>query len=132
MSDTTFTVTGKLGQMEAIALNTITEPLAMVSVNKGNIKELTFNLKCTNYKGVGEIVFLYNDLKVEVLKMSNDTLKKKELLTILANTLIKNNNPVNDNTYIGNVDYKRDIQKSFFNLLWKSIFDGVKKTVIRK
>ena len=130
--DTTFTVTGKLGQMEAIALNTITEPLAMVSVNKGNIKELTFNLKCTNYKGVGEIVFLYNDLKVEVLKMSNDTLKKKELLTILANTLIKNNNPVNDNTYIGNVDYKRDIQKSFFNLLWKSIFDGVKKTVIRK
>ena len=132
LSDTTFTVTGKLGQMEAIALNTITEPLAMVSVNKGNIKELTFNLKCTNYKGVGEIVFLYNDLKVEVLKMSDDTLKKKELLTILANTLIKNNNPVNDNTYIGNVDYKRDIQKSFFNLLWKSIFDGVKKTVIRK
>ena len=132
LSDTTFTVTGKLGQMEAIALNTITEPLAMVSVNKGKIKELTFNLKCTNYKGVGEIVFLYNDLKVEVLKMSDDTLKKKELLTILANTLIKNNNPVNDNTYIGNVDYKRDIQKSFFNLLWKSIFDGVKKTVIRK
>ena len=132
LSDTTFKVTGKLGPMAATALNTITEPLGMVSVNKGKINQLTFNLKCTNYKGVGETIFLYNDLKVEVLKMSDDTLKKKELLTILANTLIKNNNPVNDNTYIGNVDYKRDIQSSFFNLLWKSIFDGVKKTVIRK
>jgi len=131
LKDTTFTVTGKLGPMDATVLNKITEPLAMASVNKGKINELTFNLKCTNYKGTGELTFLYNGLKVEVLKMSDDTLKRKALVSFLANTLIKNNNPSNDKIYIGSVDYKRDIQSSFFNLLWKSIFDGVKKTLIR-
>lgn len=132
LRDTTFTVTGKLSPMNATVLNKITEPLAMASVKTGKINELTFDLKCTNYKGEGQVIFLYNDLKVEVLKMSDDTLKKKGLVSFLANTFIKNNNPANSNTYIGTIDYNRDIQKSFFNLLWKSIFDGVKKTVIRK
>lgn len=130
LRDTTFTVTGKLGAMNATVLNKITEPLAMASVNKGTINQLTFKLKCSNYKGEGEIIFLYNDLKVEVLKISDDTLKKKSQVSFLANTFIKNNNTANSNTYIGTIDY--NIQKSFFNLLWKSIFDGVKKTVIRK
>lgn len=130
--DTTFTVVGKLEPMDASALNKILEPLAMASVSKGKINKLTFNLKCTNYKTNGRIEFLYNNLKVKVLKMSEDTLKKKVFISLLANKVIKNDNPSNSNTYISNFDYKRDIQKSFFNLLWKSIFEGVKKTLIRK
>lgn len=132
VKDTTFIVTGKLGSMDASALNKITTPLAMASVSKGKINELTFNLKCTNYKTQGQVVFLYNNLKVNVLKMNDDTLKKKGFITLLANTFIKNDNPIGSNIYIGNIDYKRDIKKSFFNLLWKSIFEGVKKTAIRK
>jgi post-segregation antitoxin (ccd killing protein) len=125
-------ISGTLGPIDATMLNQLTEPLGMASVKKGQINKLSFDFKCTDYKSDGTATFLYNDLTVEVLKNEDDELKKKGLVTFLANTLIKNNNPVNNDTYIGIIDYKRDIQKSFFNLLWKSIFDGVKKTVLRK
>jgi hypothetical protein len=131
-ADTIFTATGQMGSMDATVLNQITEPLGMVSVKKGKINKLIFDLKCGNYQGLGHATFLYNDLTIEVLKMNNDELKKRGLLTFFANTLINNDNPKNSNTYIGNIEFKRDIDKSFFNLLWKSIFDGVKKTVLRK
>lgn len=132
LQDTVFTVTGEVGPMDATVLNQIIEPLGMASVKKGQIKKLSFDLTCDNYKGKGHVVFLYNDLKVEVLKMSDDELKKRGLATFLANTFIKNDNPSKNNTYTGTVNFNRDIYKSFFNLLWKSVFDGVKKTVLRK
>ena len=132
LEDTLFTVTGEVGQMDAIVLNQIIEPLGMVSIKNGTIHKLIFDLKCNNYYGEGHVTFLYNNLKVEVLKMSDEELKKRGLASFLANTFIKNDNPNNNSTYVGNVDFKRDITKSFFNLLWKSIFDGVKKTVLRK
>jgi hypothetical protein len=132
-SDTTFTATGSLDAMNATTLNSITEPLGMASVKKGSINRLTFDVKGNNYQGQGHTTFLYNDLGISVLKMDdNDEMKKKGLLSFLANTLIVNNNPKNGNTYTGEIDFTRDVQKSFFNLLWKSVFDGVKNTVIRR
>ena len=131
--DTAFTVSGNMGGMAATILNSITEPLGMVSVKKGKINNVVFDIKGNNYKSRGHTTFLYNDLSVTVLKMNeNDELKKRGLLSLLANTLIANNNPKNNNTYIGEIDFTRDTQKSFFNLLWKSIFNGVKNTVMRK
>lgn len=132
LHDSVFTISGEVGPMDATVLNKITEPLGMVSIKKGKINKLVFDIKCNNYKAEGTATFLYNDLKVKVLKMTDDELKKRGLVTFLANTLIKNDNPNNNNVYVGNIDFKRDIYKSFFNLLWKSIFDGVKKTVLRK
>jgi len=129
-SDSTFTVTGQIGPMDAAVLNQVTEPLAMLSVKTGEIKKLVFVLKGGNYKGDGTATLLYNDLTVTVLKMSDDELKKKGLGTFFANTLIKNNNPRNNKTHTGTIDFKRDTQKSFFNFLWKSVFDGVKKIVL--
>ena len=126
------TIRGNLGQMNAKILNQITEPLAMASVKKGEINKLTFDFKCNDYKSEGTTTFLYNDLTIEVLKKDNDELKKKGLVSFLANALIRNDNPANNTTYTGQIDFKREIDKSFFNLLWKSIFDGVKKTVLRK
>ena len=122
-----------MGGMDGTILNSITEPLGKASVKKGKINNLVFDIKGNNYKSRGHTTFLYNDLAVNVLKMNdNDELKKRGLLSLLANTLIANNNPKNNNTYIGEIDFTRDTQKSFFNLLWKSIFNGVKNTVMRK
>ena len=130
--DTAFTVTGHLGAMNAMALNSITEPLQMASVKKGKINKLNFDIKGNNYKVNGQTTFLYTNLHVTVLKINkNKKLKKRGVLSLLANTVIVNNNPKNGNIYVGKIDFNRDIQKSFFNLLWKSIFSGVKNTLIR-
>ncbi|MDN3654423.1 hypothetical protein QWZ08_02225 [Ferruginibacter paludis] len=132
-SDSTFSAAGSLGAMNATVLNSITEPLGLAAIKNGTINKLAFDLTGNNYKSKGNTTFLYNNLGVSVLKMDdNDELKKRGLVSLLANTLIVNNNPKNGNTYTGEIDFERDIHKSFFNFLWKSIFDGVKKTVIRK
>jgi hypothetical protein len=130
LSDTVFTVTGSLGAMDGTVLNSVSKPLAMVAVKEGKINSLVFSMQGSTYKGTGNVTFLYNGLKVEALKMKEDELKRKGLATFLANTMIKNNNPANGNMREGKIDHDRDVRTSFFNLIWKSIFSGVKSTAL--
>ena len=130
--DTVFTVTGTLGNFDATILNQITRPLAKLTVQAGQINKLTFKLTANDYRTTGKVNFLYKNLKVALLKMSDDSLKKNGLVTVFANTLIHNNNPEHNNTYTGIIEFKRNMNASIFNLLWKSVLDGVKKTVLRK
>ena len=124
-----FRIKGRLSDMNAVTLNSIIEPLAMASVKEGRIDEVVFNLDGTDTKAIGNVLFLYHDLKMEILKMGDDAeLKKKGLVSLLANTLIKNENTSRANNK--EVNYDRDITKSFFNLVWKTIFTGAKNTAI--
>lgn len=131
--DTVFKVKGEMGVItDATLLNKITEPLGMVSVKSGKINSLVFDLIGDNNKGRGTSTLLYNGLKIQVLKVKNDELKKRGLLTFLANTLIKNDNPRNNNIYVSDIDIKRDVDGSFFSLLLQCILDGAKKTLLRQ
>jgi hypothetical protein len=47
----------------------------------------------------------------------------------LANVFIKNKNLINGNIRKGDMAFDRVINKSFFNLLWKSIFAGAKTSI---
>ncbi len=127
-----FQIEGQAQKMNALTLNPIIEPLGMASVKQGSIDKVTFNINGSNTKAAGEILFLYQDLKVEILKKEEDDkqMKKKGLVTLLANTFIKNENknPANSKT----ASYERDITKSFFNLVWKTIYAGVKNTALGK
>ena len=128
-----FTATGSMSEMNAIVLNQIIEPLAMASIEEGQINKLEFNLNGNDYNSTGSVLFLYNNLSIKVLKMGDDNkLTTKDGVTFFANVLVKNDNPRRGETYKSEVDYKRDIYKSFFNLLWKSIFEGAKKTALGK
>ncbi len=131
-SDTSFTLSGELGYMDGTVANQLIEPLAMVSLKSGRINQLNFFVNGSDRKGTGKVIFLYKDLKIEVLKMKEEELKKKGMATLLANTIIKNDNPQNNNTREGTIDYDRDVKRSFFNLAWKSVFSGVKNTVLGK
>ena len=58
-------------------------------------------------------------------------LKKKSVTSFLANAVILNNNPSgNSEPRKNDIKNERELNKSFFNLLWISIFKGVKKTAI--
>jgi hypothetical protein len=131
-TNSNFTVTGQLDPMQATALNDLIEPLAMASTEKGDINKLGFTVNGDDYNGRGEVLILYHDLKIKLLKKTEEEeLKKKGFASFIANTLLKNNNPDNDIIRKGVIDFKREINKSFFNLLWKSIFSGVKDTMLR-
>jgi len=124
-----FHIEGRMGSMNANVLNPIIGPLAMASVKQGMIDEVKFTMDGTDNKAVASILFLYHDLKMDLLKKGADSaLKKKGLLSALANAIIKNEN--NKATKTEQVTYDRDINKSFFNLVWKTIFTGAKKTAM--
>ena len=123
-----FVVSGSAGGFNAPLLNPIAEPLGMTSIITGKVNKLTFNLTGNDHGAKGTSVFLYEDLKIEMLKKDSGSLKKKGFMSLLTNALIKDKNPQNGEVRTGEIDYERDITKSFFNLIWKSIFSGIKKT----
>ncbi len=128
-SNGAFDVSGTAGGFNAVSLNPLIEPLGMTSIKKGTVNKLRFNLTGTDLVAKGSATLLYQDLKVEVLKSDSGDAKKKGLQSILANALMKNSNPLNGVIRTYEINYQRDKTKSFFNLLWKSIFSAAKKTV---
>lgn len=124
-----FDVSGTGGGFNAVSLNSLSEPLGMVSIKKGQINKLTFNLSGTDLAAKGSATLLYEDLKIEVLKKDSGNVKKNGLQSLLANALMKNSNPLKGVVRTDAINYQRDVTKSFFNLLWKSIFSAAKKTV---
>ena len=111
-------------------LNKIIEPLAMASVKQGVVEKVSFDMNGSDTKASANVLFLYHDLKLDLLKKDEDDkeLKKKGFVSMLANTLIKdkNDNPSN----VKSVEYQRDITRSFFNLVWKTIYTGVITTAL--
>ncbi|MDQ2862292.1 MAG: hypothetical protein M3R50_01355, partial [Bacteroidota bacterium] len=118
-------------QFDAMVLNKVSIPMALIRLRQGTINNMDFAFTGGDQSASGDFVMKYNDLKVDVLKIDKDSkdISKKGFTSLLANTLVKNDNPNNGNLRKETPHYDRDIQKSFFNLIWKTIFTGMKKTV---
>ncbi len=123
-----FQVSGVAGGFNAESLNQITEPLGMVSIKKGQVNKLGFNISGTDLGSKGSATLLYSDLKLELLKNDSGDIKKKGLMSLVTNALVKDKNPQNGVIRTEEIDYERDTHKSFFFLVWKSIFSAAKKT----
>ncbi|WP_316812778.1 hypothetical protein [Pedobacter heparinus] len=131
--DGSFSYSGSLGKMDGKVLNRITKPLGMVRVNSGDIRKLEFNIEANDELAKGQVNFAYNDLSVALLKRvkGEDRLVKKGLMSFLANALIINSdNPNAAGVFItAPVNRKRVKTASFFNFIWKTLFEGVKYSV---
>lgn len=125
-----FAVNGTLGSCDAKDLNRISVPMARIRIDTGFINGANFDLTGNDYGARGEFVMRYKDFKIALLKKGEENIlgKKRRLLSALANTLIKNDNPQNGKLRSFTVEYDRDPAKSFFNLVWKSIFTGMQGT----
>ena len=127
--DGAFVITGKLAGFNGTNTNPIIEPLGMGSIKSGNMKNFTFNIKANDKKAEGDVVLLYDNLKIKLLKNSEQGIKNKSLNSFIANILIKNQNPSNGNLRTGKIEFNRVMTTSFFNIVWKSLFDGFKKSL---
>lgn len=126
-----FKVKGSTSEFDALTLNKIAVPMAMVRVKSGKIKSLDFEFNGNDSGATGPMTMKYENLKVDILKKQEeaDTLKKRGFLSLLANIVIVNNNPANGKTRSVEPERERDVYKSFFNLVWKTLFEGMKETV---
>ena len=128
-TDGSFTINGKLGGFNGTKLNPVIEPLGMGSVTNGNITSYNFNLKGNDVKATGDAVLLYDHLKIKLLENKDEKITKKSVTSFVANVLVKDQNPSNGRTRTAQIAFDRIMTKSFFNLVWKSIFDGFKKSL---
>lgn len=128
-----FSYKGELTNLDGKVLNKITKPLGMVQVNRGQIRKLAFNIKANENLALGKVDFTYNDLSVALMKKEEgkQRLVRKGLISFLANNLvIYSDNPSMDGKFTSaSINYKREVTASFFNYIWKTLFQGVKYSV---
>lgn len=128
-----FSYSGSLKNMNAGSLNAVTKPLAMIEIASGNLKDLRFDVQANEKVAKGKVVFYYDNLRASILRKNEKTgnIEKMGLVSTLANTFIINDsNPdANDKFHQGPINYRRPPESSFFNFLWKGLFEGVKASV---
>jgi hypothetical protein len=129
----TFSLDVEVGNMDGRKLNIAAIPLGLFEIKKADIHKISVHMNAGNYNSNGTVTFYYNDLEVEILKKDEEDkqLKKKGLISFIANSFIieKSNNANDKNKDPKKVSYKRNPKRSFFNLIWKTIFTGLGSTV---
>lgn len=127
--DGEFNYKGSLARSNGKIYNELLEPMAMARIEDGTIQQVTFNVNANKYGSTAHVQMLYDNLKVNLLGKDGNVLKKKGILSFLANAfIVKNSNPRKKGEAPINADisYIHDEDRSFFNLMWKSIFMGMK------
>jgi len=128
-----FAYSGSLGPMKASVLNRATRYLGLLTIRSGNIHRLTFDFSANKQASRGQVGMRYDDLSIKILSLDelSGRLRKKGLASLVANLLVLNNNNITDTAAprSARVTYVRDPYKSVFNLMWKSLFTGVKQIV---
>lgn len=127
--DGRFSVNGRFGRLDLNTLNPATVPLGEVKITAGTVEELSFALRGNDYAATTEMRFRYKDLSVDMVKRNADgNYVKKGLLSFAANNiLLKSSNEKKNRPESVTLTYQRDTDKSMFNLIWKSLFSGMKE-----
>ncbi|WP_326981641.1 hypothetical protein VUJ46_15530 [Chryseobacterium sp. MYb264] len=121
-----FNISGRAANLPAAEINPFIRPYLHVTAT-GTIQEMLFNFK-GNPKGLnGTFALKHKDLKVAILDKNNR--EKKGFLTAVANLLVKSDSGGLPQS-VTVEDVERDPTKSFFNLFWKGIEQGLKQTLI--
>jgi hypothetical protein len=123
----------KLGAFDLTEVNHFLGRDAFVKILSGSVKEGAWDFRLDEQQAVGEMVFHYDDLKIEML--DSLTLQKgKGILKVysfLANVMIRKNNPrgIFKKDVSSAIYFERDQSKFVFNAWWKATLSGLKGSV---
>lgn len=114
-------------------INPVAQPLGVFFVKRGELQQLEAHVNGDNYKASGDVLMLYNNLHITPLKKDPQEpgeLKKKSVTSFIANSFVlKDENPSKDGK-VRKVEASFDRKSgTFFNLVWKTIFVGILKTI---
>jgi hypothetical protein len=106
------------------------EPLTKIKVISGEVESLNFRITGNARQSQTDLLFLYEDLKVRLLKEKDGEVRVRSFLTDLANgILLIKSNPGSRGERKAEATAERDVYRSQFNYLWRSIVAGLKKTI---
>ncbi|RZK19597.1 MAG: hypothetical protein EOO86_07140 [Pedobacter sp.] len=128
-----FSYSGSLGKFDFKNLNSLSKNLGLIEIESGNVQHIDFKASGNLSSASGSMNMLYNNLKVKLLSdnIDGEGTKEKGLLSFLANAiLVKNENPSKgDPARTATMTNTRINSASFFNLMWKTLFVGIKDIV---
>jgi hypothetical protein len=130
----TFTMNGHLSDLELKALNPMLENSAFVVVTAGKIDTMDFHFVANNAKASGNMKLLYHGLAVTVInKETGDTTGlKQNVISFLTNRKLIDSNPLpGKEIREGKIDHERDPERFLFNYCFRSIFSGIRTTVMK-
>lgn len=135
-ADYKYTYRGHLSPMDMQAANPALVPLSMVQITSGKLKSFDFNVSSTQKVSNGQLKFLYNDLKVKLLRQDDEKgFTKKSLLSLFANSFVlKSNNPdeVGQSPRLATLTFIRPGNFPFFKTIWFTLLNGIKTSAMGK
>ncbi|MBO9676470.1 MAG: hypothetical protein J7577_23720 [Sphingobacteriaceae bacterium] len=128
-----FSYSGHLDRFDMKNLNPLSKALGLIEIEKGDIQQVDFRVNGNLRSAKGSMNMLYTNLKVKLLSdnINGEGTRKKGFLSFLANTiLIKDENPQKgEEPRTASMTNTRINSASFFNLMWKTVFVGIKDIV---
>jgi len=125
-----FVLRAHLKDFDLRALNPIFIPLAKAEMKTGYVNEFRFKTEATSMDAYANMLLLYTNLEVNLLK-DPETQEKKKFLSSLTNMVIKSNNPDKKGGLprVGDVNIVRDPYHSSFNYFWQIMQPAVVESV---
>jgi len=128
-----FRVNGVVNAFDLTCLNPLLEQVAFVGINSGKNELISFNFLANNEKALGNMRFTYNKLQIRLIDKDKleDGGSGEGLASFLANTfVVRGNNPAFLGGFReGEIYFSRDVNKSIFNFLAKSVLSGLSSTI---
>ncbi|MHC0439108.1 hypothetical protein [Flavobacterium sp. 3-210] len=121
-----FHIQGIISNFDVVAMTKFTKPY-MNTTFTGTFNKYRFNFYGNDNVSKGNASLDYDDLKVKLYKKKNPE-KEAKLKTAVANLLVKNDSK--DKAKTADVELERIQEKSFYNFLWRSIAESLKKILI--
>lgn len=121
-----FTIAGRLTNFDAEKIIPFSKPYINVTT-QGTLDEVRFNFTGNDHGTTGEFKVEYDDLKFTIYK-KDDRKKKNKLATFITKIFVKKD--TNDKLKSAHVNIIRIKEKSVYNLLWRSIQEGLKKILV--
>jgi Domain of Unknown Function (DUF748) len=129
--DKSYHAEGKIGKLALHHLNPPLENLAFINIESGTLNEMNFSFDYTDKSSNGKLTINYENLKINGLKKEKTSVIN-ELKTLLINTVVKNDKDksVPTERRTGTIEFERDRKRQVFNFWWKSLFSGIKSSVL--
>lgn len=129
-SDGYFRVEGEMSEMNLSLLNPVITPLTKIEIESGKVNGMNFHISGNAQEATTDVEFLYENLKITLLREKDGRLKKAFVLSDIINgVLVRKNNLLGDRVRSGRATVERDIYRSQFNYLWRSLFAGIEKII---
>ncbi|MDO7172337.1 hypothetical protein [Mariniflexile sp. AS56] len=123
----TFEVLGSIKNLPAQILNPFFRP-NLNAMAEGTLEEMYFTFYGNNIESQGEMKMKYEDFKFKILRKNNSQLNK--FLTAVGTLFMNDGSKTNAEGYrFGQIETKRNVNKSFFNYLWINVKSGLVSTL---